>query len=338
MPRSRGACVSLLHLTAPKNGKGPPRTPATAQLIGSAPSVPPHLADPSRMRTEDLVRLVSLGALWGASFPFMRVAAPALGPVGTAAARVGIAGILISGWLVASRRRLPGREAWRHFAVIGFLNSSLPFSLFAFAAYSLPSSYSAILNATSPLFGMALAPIWLATRPSRTNVLGALLGFTGVSLIAGLGPLTLDGETIAAIVACLVAAACYALVGIYVKLKASHLEPTEVAGFAQLVSAALLVPFLFLPLPLPEATAPIDGGVILSITCLGVLCSALAYLLYFRLIADIGPTRALTVTFLIPVFGVTWGAIFLSEPLTTAVVVGCGVVIVGTKLAVRAPA
>ena len=285
------------------------------------------------MRAIDIVRLVILAAIWGGSFLFMRILAPVLGPVVTADARVLIAGAVLVGLFALRGPKLEWKTHWRQYAIIGIVNTAVPFLLFSYAALHIPASYSAILNATSPLFGMVLALFWLSDRPTASGLLGAVVGMSGVAMITGLGSIEVTPEALLSIAACLGAALCYAIAGVYMKREASRLNPVAIAGAAQLVAGlALLPPSIALP-----PTGEITGIIIGCTLALALLCSAVAYLLYYRLIADCGPTRALTVTFLIPVFGVLWGVLFLGERVSAGMLLGCAMVIAGAALVVRRP-
>jgi drug/metabolite transporter (DMT)-like permease len=285
------------------------------------------------MRPADVARLVTLAAIWGGSFIFMRILAPVLGPVATADARLLIAGVVLVAIFAIRGPELEWRKHWRRYAVVGIINSGIPFLLYSYAALHIPASYSAILNATAPLFGMGLSVLWLSERLMGWNVLGAILGTVGVGLITGLGPVTVTPVVLAAIGACLGAALCYAVAGVYMKRKATGVSPMMMAGASQLVAGLALLP--------PSVAFPPRGQITLFIAgcalALALLCSAVAYILYYRLVADCGPTRALTVTYLIPVFGLLWGMLFLGEAVTAGMLAGCGLVITGTAFVLRRP-
>ena len=283
------------------------------------------------MRAVDIIRLIVLAAIWGSSFLFMRVLAPVLGPVVTADARVLIAGLALIGMFAITGPKLHWKKYWRQYAFMGTVNSALPFLLFCLAALHIPASYSAILNATSPLFGMVLSAFFLSVRPTAGNVLGGVLGMIGVAMIAGMGSIAMTPAVLLSILACLGAAACYAIAGVYMKRRAVDVNPVAIAGASQLVAGLVLLPPSVAFPPAGELTAVIIGCTL----ALALLCSAVAYLLYYRLIADCGPTRALTVTFLIPLFGLLWGALFLGEEITGGMVLGCGLVIIGAALVLR---
>ena len=282
------------------------------------------------MRPIDLTRLLVLAALWGGSFLFMRIAAPVLGALWTAEARVGLAGAAMVLWVVLSGRSLQVRQHWRPYLVLGVLNSALPFVLFSWAALTLPAGYSAILNATSPLWGAAVAALWLGDRLTVRKAAGLVTGVVGVAFLVRLGPLAWSTDVLLAALACVSASLCYGIAGAYSKKTAPQVAPPLLATGSQLAAAFVLLPFApFAPLR-SEPTWQVIGAVV----ALALLCSAVAYFLYYRLIADVGPTRALTVTFLIPLFAIAWGALFLGEAVTLYTLLGGLLVLVATALVV----
>lgn len=280
------------------------------------------------MRPQDLFRLTALGAIWGASFLFMRLLAPVLGPLWTAESRVAIAGVAMLGFLLATGRPLRLRAHWRQYLVLGALNSALPFALFSWAALTLPAGYSAILNATAPLWGALMGAAVLGERLTPRKTLGLVTGIIGVALLVRLGPARFTPELALAALACVGAALCYGVAGAYSKKHSAGIPPPLLATGSQLAAALVLLPFLPLA-PIRGEVGPLIVGVALG---LALLCSAVAYLLYFRLIADLGPSKALTVTFLIPLFALAWGALFLGERISPVTVLGGGVVVLATFL------
>jgi len=281
------------------------------------------------MRSEDWVRLLVLSAVWGASFIFMRVLAPVLGPVVTADLRVAVGGGALLLYFALIRFNPGWRTHWRQYAVIGTFNVGLPFLLFSYAAQYIPASYSAIINATTPLFGLLFAILWLGDSMTRAKGIGLVLGVAGVATITGVSmPAAASGTFVSAIMACLMAAASYAGAGIYIKLHASHVNPLGAAGCAQLFAALALLPF-WLTAP-PQGA--VDTVIVLNVLAMGLLSSALGFVLYFRLVRDIGPPRAMMVAFLTPLFGIAWGILFLGETLTTGVMLGGAMIIAATYL------
>jgi drug/metabolite transporter (DMT)-like permease len=283
------------------------------------------------MRGSDVARLVALAAIWGGSFIFIRVLAPQLGPVLTATTRVLIAGLALVAYFRVSGFDAGLRRFWRQYLVIGIVNSALPFLLYAFAALHLPASYSVIMNAMTPLFAALLAAVFLAERLTTGKLAGLIAGAAGVALVSRAGPIVPDAMFIASVAACLGAAFCYAAAGVYMKKCAAAANPMAIAGWSQVAASLVLLPVV----PFAPAPGAITLPVVANVLALSLLCSAVAYLLYYRLIADIGPTRALTVTLLMPVFGMAWGALLLGEAITLPMIVGCALILVGTFAVVR---
>ena len=282
------------------------------------------------MRPADVLRLATLAALWGGSFLFLRITAPVLGPLFLSEARLAIAAatLLAWAWVTGGRVQFAGR--WQSYLVIGAINSAAPFVLFAYAAVHLPASYSAVLNATSPVFGAVFAALWLHERLTLRRMAGALAGLAGVALLVGFGPVVADANVVLAVLAAIGGACCYALGAVYTRRKAAGIEPFALAAGSQVGAALVLAPGLA---AWPGAES-FSLGIMASVLALAVACTALAYLIYFRLIANVGPARALTVTLLIPVFGVLWGVAFLGEILTPSMLAGGALVIGATWLVV----
>ncbi len=280
------------------------------------------------MRSTDLVRLVLLAAIWGASFMFMRILAPVLGPLWTAETRVAIAAVAMLLFMAATRRPMDLKVHWRQYLMLGILNSALPFVLFSYAALTLPAGYSAVVNATTPLWGALLGAAVSGESLTPRKIIGLLIGVGGVALLVRLGPAAFTPQLLTAALACLGAAFCYGVASVYSKWKSAAIPPAQMATGSQLGAALLLLPFLTLA-PVPQAVTPF---IVLIGCALALLCSAVAYFIFFRLIADIGPTKALTVTFLVPLFALGWGAIFLGEAISLTTLIGCALVVLATWL------
>jgi drug/metabolite transporter (DMT)-like permease len=279
------------------------------------------------MNAASATRLLALAAIWGGSFLFMRIAAPVLGPVRLIAWRVALAAAFLAALAWLWRRALDARGHWRHYLILGACNSALPFLLFAFAAQTLSASLLSILNATAPIFAASIAALRARTLPAPRVISGLLLGIGGVAILASFDAMMLQPGAIVALVAGLGGSASYGVASIYAK-SAPGVDP-----FANALGSMGAASFILVPLvPFFPAHATSGSLVVLSVAALGVLCSGVAYLLYFRLIADLGPASALTVTFLIPVFGVLWGTLFLHEPVGVHTVAGALIVVVGTAL------
>jgi drug/metabolite transporter (DMT)-like permease len=285
------------------------------------------------MDSRDLARLLTLAGLWGGSFAFIRVAAPVLGPFWLAFARVLLAFAMLFALALARRALPPFRPRWRDYAVIGVINSALPFALYSFAEQYVGASTAAILNATSPFFAAVVAAVWLNDRFTLLKLAGMAFGLAGVVLLVGWQAEPLTQMTLLAILACLAAALCYGVASAYVKRYAPDLPPSAVALYSQLTAAIALAPALLFVATPNSLTVAVAGNVV----ALALGSTVVAYLLYFRLIASIGPARALTVTFLIPLFGVLWGFLFLGETLSWNTLGGCALILGGTWIAGREP-
>lgn len=285
------------------------------------------------MKISDLIELLVLAAVWGASFLFMRIAAPVLGPVWLIELRVAIAGLTLIA--VAIRLNLLGEM--RHnvlpLMVVGCINSAIPFLLFAFAALSLPAGFAAILNATAPLFGTLIAGLWLREKLTLIQFAGLVIGFAGVTILVGWTKIPVTSSFIWSVVAGLSASCFYAIAAPYAKQKLAGVNPIAVATGSQLSAAIVLFPLL--PWFLPNRTPSIE--VILVTIALGLFSTALAYVMYFRLIANIGASKSLTVAYLIPVFAMLWGALILREPITASMILGCSLILSGTAIAIYQP-
>jgi len=231
--------------------------------------------------------------------------------------------------IVAStlRRPLDASRHWKHFLILGLFNSAVPFLLFSFAAKTLPASVMSILNATAPIWGAIIGAVWMRQSPPGRTVLGMLLGVAGVGLLVGGDQLTAQPGATSAIAAALLAAFFYGIAANYAKT-ATAVEPFANAHGSMWAAAILIAPAT----PFSPLIASPGPGAMAAALALGIVCSGMAYLLYFRLIKDVGATSALTVTFLIPVFGVLWGRLFLSEAVRWNTIVGAGIIIVGTAL------
>ena len=284
------------------------------------------------MRLQDLVRLLSLAALWGGSFAFIRVAVRALGPIWLAESRVTLTFAALFA-LALIRRNVPSLAAhWRAYLTIGMVNSALPFALFSFAEQTISASNAAILNATSPFFGAIVAAAWLREPLGGRRLTGMALGLAGVVLLVGWQAEPLSASALVAALACLAAALCYGVASVYAKVRMTGIPSFAIAVYSQLGAAVVLAPAL----PFASPPAAVSLLVAANVLALALASTAVAYLLYFRLIADVGPARALTVTFLIPLFGVLWGVVFLQEPIAFNMLSGCALILAGTWLALRA--
>jgi drug/metabolite transporter (DMT)-like permease len=279
-----------------------------------------------------LTEFVLLAAIWGSSFLFMRLGAVEFGALPTAGVRVTIASLFLLPLLLWRGLGPQLARHWKKVFFIGLLNSAVPFACFSFALLSISTGLSAILNATAPLFGALVAWVWLKDRPHGLRILGLVIGFVGVALLAwdkaSFKPNASGVATGWAVLACLLACLCYGISASYTKRHLNGLPALVTATGSQLgATLGLALPTLWLwPQRMPGTTAW------LALLAVGVLCTGVAYILFFRLIENVGPARSLTVTFVVPVFAMLYGAIFLNEAVSLWMLI-CGVIIVcGTAL------
>ncbi len=284
------------------------------------------------MNTVNMLRLVALAAIWGGSFLFMRIAAPVLGPAVLIEYRVLFAALFLAGvaWFLRLRGKgapLELRQHWKHYLILGFFNSALPFLLFAFAARTLSASVLSVLNATAPMWGAVVGALWARQAVPGRAALGLLLGTVGVALLVGFDHVSERPGAFVAIGAALVAAFSYSIASQYAK-SARAVAPFANAHGSMWAATLCVIPVLpFFPAP-AEPTV----GIMAAVLALGVVCSGIAYILYFKLIEEVGTTSALTVTFLNPMFGILWGALFLHEVVGWHTLLGSAIVLTGTAL------
>jgi drug/metabolite transporter (DMT)-like permease len=281
------------------------------------------------MGARDLGALILLAALWGASYIFIRVAVPALGPFVLMGARVALASGALALYAVILARGMPKfRSRWKEFLIVGATNSAIPFTLIAAAEIELTASLAAILNSTTALFVAVVAAVWIGESLTVKKVVGLLLGFTGVVVLVGWDPVPLNGAVLLAVGAMLAASLSYAVGGVYVKRTFAGVSPLAMTIGQQGAAAAILLPLA--AASLPGEAPPLPAA--LSALALALLCTAVAYLLYFRLIENVGPTKTLAVTFLIPVFGLLFGVVLLGEPVGLGTIVGFAIISYGVAL------
>jgi len=276
--------------------------------------------------------LLLLAALWGASFLFIRVAAPEVGPVMLVELRVTISflALFLYAWWI--RKTLSIRKQWKQYVLLGAINAAIPFVFISFSEVYIPASLAAILNATTPLFSALIAAIWLQESLTFTRIFGLVLGLVGVIVLVGWSPLAFDGFTVLAIFASLMAALLYAIGSIYAK-KRFQTSTLELA-IGQLMGASIfLTPasFFFVPDSWPHMES------IISILALSLASTAFAYLLYFRLLKEVGPTQTLYVTILAPAFGVIWSVLFLNEAIGIGTILGLALIFGSVLFLIKSP-
>lgn len=287
---------------------------------------------PTPARSAWAVDFLLLAAIWGASFMFIRMGAVEFGALPTAGLRVAIAALFLLPIVFHRGMGASLKQHWKLTVVVGVLNSALPFACYAYALLSITTGLSSILNATTPLFGAVIAWLWLKDRPNSSRIFGLLVGFTGVALLAwdkaSFKPDASGLSTGWAVLACLLATVSYGVAASFTKRYMSGVPSLVSATGSQLSAAVVLVPLAIWTWP----DHAVSTQAWLAMIALGVVCTGVAYILYFRLIERAGPARALAVTFAIPVFAVLYGVVLLNEAVTSWMLV-CGVVIVaGTAL------
>jgi drug/metabolite transporter (DMT)-like permease len=292
------------------------------------------------MTARALLQLFGLAAIWGASFLFMRVAAPAIGALPTAFLRVSLAalGLLVLLWLL--QVPFDFRHKLRQTMLLGVINSGIPTLMYSFAALVLPAGYSSIFNATTPLMGALIGSLFFGEQPTWAKGLGVFIGLFGVGLLTRTGPFEFSPELLWGALACLTATTCYGFAGYLARrwLDDQGGLDSRLAAFGSILGASLLLLPLFLWSLATQPPASWGGWSVWgSLLGLGLLCTALAYVLYFQLLTEIGPLRSMAVTFLIPPFGVFWGVLLLDEPLSWAYLYGGSLILLALWLVLRPP-
>jgi drug/metabolite transporter (DMT)-like permease len=282
------------------------------------------------MNVRDVFEWLLLGGLWGASFLFMRVASPEFGPIALIAMRVSAAALFLIIPMMLSRNTTMILRFWKQLLVLGALNSAIPFTLFAYATLSMKAGDAAVLNATAPLFGGLIGYVWFRELLSMQKIIGLLIGFCGVVILVW-GKLG-GADGVMPLLAGLAAAVLYGVGAHYSKHALKGVPPLVVSNGSLIAAAIMLLPLALLtwPVAMPSGTSW------LCVAALGLGCTAIAYLLYFRLLRNVGAANAMTVAYLIPVFGILWGYLFLQESVTISTWIGGLTVLAGTSL-VNAP-
>ncbi len=281
------------------------------------------------MRRNDLYTLLILAAVWGGSFLFMRMAVGELGPLPMMGIRTLGAGLLLLPLLIIQKKMPLLLQRWRQIAIVGVFNSALPFVFFAYATQSIPSGTMSVINAVTPLWGAAIAWVWLKDSLPPSRLLGLFVGFAGIMVLVW-DKLSLQAsDSTLAVAAGVAAPIFYGIAASYTKKYLQGLDPVATATGSLISSGLLLLPCSFWFWP----AGPVSTSAWIAVLGLTVLCTSIAYTLYYKLLNNIGPSKAMTVTFLVPVFGVFWGWLYLDEAVTLRVLIGGAVILLGTALA-----
>jgi drug/metabolite transporter (DMT)-like permease len=281
------------------------------------------------MRRIDVYDLLLLAAIWGGSFLFIRLSVSDFGPIALSGMRTLIAGAALLPVLLWRNKIAMLRNYWRSIIIVGLFNSALPFIFFNFATMTLPAGTMSIINALTPLWGAAIAWVWLKDTLPPLRMLGLMVGFAGILVLVWDRLSLHDTASIYAVIAGVAAPIFYGIAASYTKKYLMDADPIATAAGSLIAAGIVLLPFTLYTWP----TTPISITAWAALVGLGLVCTAIAYVLYYRLLIRVGPPRAMTVTFLIPVFGVLWGWLFLGESITLRIVLGGGVILLGTALA-----
>ncbi|HYF42544.1 MAG TPA: DMT family transporter [Ramlibacter sp.] len=280
------------------------------------------------MHARHFLQLVLLSALWGGSFPLIRLAAPAFGPLGMAGIRCALAAVVLALLMRLLRQRWPARQAWPRLAALGLLTVVGPFVLFNWAGLVLPAGYSAMLNATAPLFGVLGAAALGEERLTARRLVGCAVGFAGVALLVRLGPTGVSLAVVLAALACTAASASYGLGAILMKRAAMEHQALPASAAVHVAAAMLLLVPTAATAPQMQPTT----GALLAVGVLGLVTSGFMYWISMRLMREIPASAATSSAFMIPLFGVTWGNLFLGEPVTAGMLPGSLLVLAATAL------
>jgi len=284
------------------------------------------------VRGYDGSRWLLLATLWSLQFIFMRMTVPVFGTTPVAEGRALFAALFLVPWVVwVVRERIGLLEHWKDYLVIGLVNNVLPFLCFNFAATALPAGYLATINGTVPLWTAIFAAPMLRERLGAGRIVGFALGIAGVTLIVNLGPVALDARTLLAALVAVAGAALWAVAGVMIKQRTGRLPPMSLAAGSIVFAALVMTPF-WAQVPAPATWTPQAAA---GLVALGALCTGLAYLPFFTLVRDIGPSRTLTVALAVPVLGILWGWLLLDEAVTLPMLAGAALVVAALALVLR---
>jgi drug/metabolite transporter (DMT)-like permease len=283
------------------------------------------------MSTSNILRLLLLGTIWGTSFMLMRIASPVFGPLLTSFGRALLGTVVL--YLFARSRGVEfnWRRNARAYLVIGLFNTAIPFVLFAWAALYIPSSYMATMNSLAPVFTGMFGFLLLGERLTPIRGAAFVLGLLGVAVLVGVGPIAITLKVVLGVLAGIGAAVCYGYAATYTRMKAAGIPSLAAATGSQLAAAVALLP-LAVP-AMPHAVAAGTAGAVIAVVVLGVMCTGIAYGLFFHLITAEGASKAITVTFLVPATASIWAWLLLDEPITGGTVAGIAVVLCATAMA-----
>jgi len=279
------------------------------------------------VKTTHFIELLALAAIWGASFLFMRIGSPELGPFLFTLLRTGIAALFLIACIKIAKKRYHLKGYKFKIFCVGVMNTAIPFVLFSYATLTLTAGTTSVLNATVPMFGALVAYIWLKDKLSLSASIGLIFGFLGVYLLMA-DQVSVNQEALIPALAAIGAAACYGIAASMTKKYLSGLSPLLLATGSQASATIALLPLglMFIPTEMPSAEA------LYSVLAIGVLCTGIAYIMFFRLIDALGPAKTISVTYLIPFFGIFWGFVFLDEQITSKMIATSLITLFGVAL------
>jgi drug/metabolite transporter (DMT)-like permease len=280
------------------------------------------------MHARHFLQLLLLSAVWGGSFPLIRIAAPAFGPLPMACLRCALAAVLLAVLMRLSRQAWPARMHWRALTLLATLTVVVPFVLFNWAGLVIPAGYSAVLNATAPLFGVLAGALFKEERLTRRRLVGCAVGLGGVALLVRLGPVAPDWRVLLAVLACTAASAAYGFGAILMKRATLKHDPLPASAAVHVAGALVLL----LPAAVVAPDVQLRTDAVLALLVLGTVTSGFMYWFSMRLMREIPASAATSSAFMIPMFGVTWGALFLGEPFTLGMLPGVALVLVACAL------
>ena len=274
------------------------------------------------------ILLIVLGAVWGSAFMFLKIATPEVGPIFLINARLLVASLIFLPFLLQKKYLLLLKGSVSKIIVLSLFNNSIPFVMFSFASLGSDSSMLAILNSSTALMTTIIAFIWLGERINFIQIFGLIFGFFGLIIL--INPSNVSISIISSI-ACLVGAACYAFSNVFIQKYSAKLNKLVLIGWSLVFGTISLMPFTIFNMPekIPSTE------VIYSILWLGGICTGIAFIGYIRMIEKVGAVKTATVAYLLPVFGIIWGSIFLNEKITLVIIIGCTMVLAGIFLATR---
>ena len=270
--------------------------------------------------------LTCLGALWGSAFMFIKIGTPDFGPIALVNSRLIIASFIFLPILLRKKYLPLLKPIWKHALVISISNNVIPFTLFSYASLGANSNILAILNATTAFNTMIIAYLWLDEKVSTKQIFGLALGFLGVLILVN--PQSAEATLIASL-SCLIASVFYSFSAVFIQKNAAKTNKLVLIGWSLVFSSIIMMPmtYFYLPTKLPSLEAT------LAVIWLGAISTGFAFLGWVRLIEKIGAVKTSTVAYFLPIFGIIWGNIFLDEIISTTIVIGCLVILVGIFLA-----